>query len=139
LGRQYDRKDTQFLKITKIEIKRRIDQLKKMKKQIERLEKNKDKRYTIKRENDGEVEVKMDDINGFDMSTTLSQFNQKIEELGKEAPEFIKTRNEIVLGNGDTTPYFEIIGYTTSDAQKLSKALRKVNNEYAILDELKLT
>ena len=81
----------------------------------------------------------MDDINGFDMSTTLSQFNQRIKELGQEAPEFIKSRNEVILWTADTTPYFEIIGYNRSDAKKLNKALKKVNNEYAILDELKLT
>jgi hypothetical protein len=39
----------------------------------------------------------MDDVNGMDMNTTLKQFSDRIDELGKEAPDFITSRNEIIL------------------------------------------
>jgi len=130
LGREYNRKDTALRKINKTEIKWRIKELNKIKNQIERLEKNKNKTY-------GDVE--MNDINDMDMNMTLKQFSEKIEDLGKEAPDFILSRNAIVLWEGDTTPYFEIIGYDKSDARKLNRSLKRINNEYVILDELKLT
>lgn len=130
LGREYNRKDTALRKINKTEIKWRIKELNKIKNQIERLEKNKNKTY-------GDVE--MNDINDMDMNMTLKQVSEKIEDLGKEAPDFILSRNAIVLWEGDTTPYFEIIGYDKSDARKLNRSLKRINNEYVILDELKLT
>lgn len=130
LGREYNRKDRGLRKMNKTEIKWRLQELNKIKNQIERLEKNKDKKYG---------ELKMDDVNEMNMKMTLKQFNDTIEDLGKEAPNFILTRNQIVVGKWDTVPYFEIIGYDKSDARKLNRALKKVNNEYAILDELKLT
>lgn len=126
-------------RINKVEIKRRLTELYKIKKQVERLASNKGKKYTINRDNQEFKDVKMDDVNGMDMKMTLKQFSDRIEDLGKEAPNFILARNEIILEQTDTVPYFEIMGYTTKDAGKISKSLRKVNNEYAILDELKLT
>ncbi|MEI6119199.1 MAG: hypothetical protein WCP92_08625 [bacterium] len=39
----------------------------------------------------------MDDVNGMDMTATLKQFSERIEEIGKEAPDFILARNEIIL------------------------------------------
>jgi len=139
LWRKYDRKDTWMRRINKVEIKRRLTELYKIKKQVERLASNKGKKYTINRDNQEFKDVKMDDVNGMDMKMTLKQFSDRIEDLGKEAPNFILARNEIILEQTDTVPYFEIMGYTTKDAGKISKSLRKVNNEYAILDELKLT
>lgn len=137
---KYDRKDKGLLKINKTEIKRRLKQLNKIKKQIERLENNKGKKYTIDRKNEeGDVEVKMDDINGFDEKTTLLQLNQRIEELGKEAPEFIKTRNEIILENADTTPYYELILNNVKDAAKLKMAIQKVNDDYILLNKMNLS
>ncbi len=130
LGREYNRKDRWLRKINKTEIKWRLKELNKIKNQIERLEKNTDKKYG---------ELKMDDVNDMNMKMTLKQFNDTIEDLGKEAPNFILTRNQIVVGEGDTAPYFEIIGYDKSDAKKLNRSLKKINNEYAILNELKLT
>ncbi|MFA6256344.1 MAG: hypothetical protein WC606_04110 [Candidatus Absconditabacterales bacterium] len=138
---KYDRKDKGLRKIQKTEIKRRLKELKKIKEQIERLANNKDKKYSIDRKKQEVKTVEMDDVNAMDMKMTLKQLSDKIEDLGlsKEAPDFILARNEIILEQADTTPYFEIIGYDKSDAKKLNKALKKVNNEYAILDELKLT
>lgn len=130
LWRQYDRKDRWLFKISKEEIQVRLNGLYKIQKEIKKLEKNKDKNYG---------KLKMDDINEMDMKTTLKQYSERIEELGKEAPNFILTRNDIVLGKWDTVPYFEIMGYSKSDAKKLNKSLEKINTEYAILDELKLT
>ena len=42
-------------------------------------------------------DVKMDDVNGMDMNITLKQFSDRIEDLGKEAPDFILARNDIIL------------------------------------------
>ncbi|HBB04847.1 TPA: hypothetical protein DCZ39_08440 [Patescibacteria group bacterium] len=75
-----------------------------MKKQIERLANNKDKKYTIDRDIDAQdkkeintiKEVKMDDTNAMDMKMTLKQFSDRIEDLGKEVPDFILTRNSII-------------------------------------------
>lgn len=130
LGRQYDRKDRGLRKINKTEIKWRLEELSKIQDQIEKLEKNKNKK---------DSGVKMDDVNEMDMKMTLKQFSDRIEDLGKEAPDFILARNQIILGQADTVPYFEIMGYSKSDAKKINTSLKRVNNEYAILDELKLT
>lgn len=130
LGREYNREERALRKINKTEIKSRLKELNKIKKQIKRIEKNKDKKHG---------DLKMDNVQEMNMNITLKQFNEEIENLGKEAPDFILTRNQIAIGEGDTVPYFEIIGYEKSDAKKLNKALKKINNEYAILDELKLT
>ena len=129
-GRPYDRKDTGLFKINKTEIERRITQLKDMQKGIKRLERNTDK--TNK-------ETKMDDVNEMNMNITLKQFSDRIEELGKEAPNFILARNDVILGKWDTVPYFEIKGYSAGEVKKFNKVLWKINKEYAILDELKLT
>ncbi len=143
-GSQYDRKDRGLRKMQKTEIQRRLKELDKMKTQIERLEKNKDANYTIDRDKGnnefkGLKEVKMDDINKFDMKTTLMQFSKRIEELGKEAPEFIKTRNEIILEKGDTTPYYEYVINNVDDAKRLNKALKRINKEYVLLDKVALS
>jgi len=102
-NQKYDRKEKGLRKIQKTEIDRRLKELNKIKEQIERLANNKDKKYTIDRDinsadNTKEVkDVKMDDVNGMDMTTTLKQFSDRIEELGKEAPDFITTRNDLLL------------------------------------------
>lgn len=83
--------------------------------------------------------MKMDDINGLDMTATLKQFSDRIEALGKEAPDFILTRNDIILEKGDTVPYYELIINNVSDAKKINKALKKVNKQYAILDKTSLS
>lgn len=135
---KYDRKDKGLRNMQKTEIKRRLKELNKIQKQINELEDNKDKKYSTKDRNGEDKKVKMDDINKLDRVMTLKQFSGRIEELGKEVPDFILSRNSILLEQGDTTPYFEVIGYDRSDAKKLNKAFKKINNEYAILDELKL-
>lgn len=147
-NRKYDRKDKWIRKIHKTEIDRRLKELNKIKGQIERIANNKGKTYDIERDinpedNTKEVkgvkEVEMDDVNAMDMKMTLKQLSDRIEDLGKEAPDFILARNEIILENPDTVPYYEIIVYDKSDARKVSKSLKKVNKEYAILDKLELT
>ena len=75
--------------MNKIEIKRRIDELYKIQNQIAKLEDNNNKKYK---------NVKIDDINKMNMEITLKQFGDKIESLGKEAPNFILARNDIILG-----------------------------------------
>lgn len=137
-GQKYDRKDTGLRDIQKVEINRRIEQLEKIKKQIERLENNQGKKYTINKK-DEVREVKMDDINAEDMEITILQLNQRIEEIGKEAPEFIKTRNEIVMENGDTTPYYEIIMNNVKDNASLKLAFQKINNDLALTDKMALS
>ena len=74
----------------------------------------------------------MNDINGMDMTTTLKQLNDRIEEIGKEASDFITSRNDIILEKADTKPYYEIIIHDKSDAKKLSKSLKKINNQYVL-------
>lgn len=142
-GRKYDRKDTALRRLNRTEIDRRIKQLGKIKKQIIWLEenkKNKDEKYTIDRNDEkGDVEVKMSDINAFDMKTTLLQFNQRIEKLSEEAPEFIKSRNSIILETWDTTPYYEIILNNVKDATKVKIAFEKINNDYILLNKMALT
>ena len=142
---KYDRKDKGLRKIHKTEIERRLKELNKIKGQIERLANNKDKKYKIdwdidSKDNTKSVnDIKMDDVNGMDMNITLKQFSDRIEELGKEAPDFILARNDIILEKGNTVPYYEIMIYDKSDARKINKSLKKINNEYAILDKLELT
>lgn len=145
---KYDKKDDNLRKIHKKEIERRLKELNKIKEQIELLANNKGKNYEIKRDidpidNTKEVstvkEVKMDDVNAMDMTMTLKQLSDRIEEIGKEVPDFITTRNDIILEKGDTNPYYEIIIHDKSDARKISKSLKKINNQYAILDKLELT
>jgi hypothetical protein len=124
----------------KTEIKRRLEKLNKIKDQITRLENNKDKKYTIERDNENDVkEVKMDNINGFDMKVTVKQLSDKIEELGKEAPDFIIARNTIIAEEGDTTPYYELILSDKSDVRKLTRILNRINKEYVQIDKLSLT
>jgi len=143
---KYDRKDKGLRKIHKTEINRRIKELNKIKEQIEWLANNKNKKYTINRDIDTkdntkkEVKnVEMDDINGMDMKMTLKQFSDRIEDLGKEAPDFILARNDILLEKADTVPYYEIIVYDKSDAKKLKNALKKINKEYVKLNKKELT
>lgn len=138
-NRKYDRKDKGLRKIQKKEIERRLKELNKIKEQIERVANNKDKKYKIDRKKEEVKEVEMDDINAMDMKMTLKQLSDKIEDLGKEAPDFILARNEIILEQADTVPYYEIVVYDKSDARKLNTSLKKINNEYAILDKLELT
>lgn len=142
-GTKYDRIDRWLWKINKTEVKRRLKQLKKIKKQIERLEKNKGKTYTINRKDaDGDVDIKevqMNDINAFDEETTLRQLNQKIEKLGEEAPDFIKTRNEIILENADTTPYYELTLNNVRDAAKLKIIIQRINDDYMLLNKMSLS
>jgi len=100
---KYDRKEKGLWKMNKTEIQRRLKELNKIKEQIERLANNKDKKYTIDRDIDTKdktkevKDVKMDDVNGMDMTMTLKQFSDRIDELGKEAPDFITTRNDLLL------------------------------------------
>ena len=142
---KYDRKDQGLWNIQQTEIDRRLKELDKIKGQIERLANNKDKKYTINRDIDNKDntksvnDVKMDDVNGMDINITLKQFSDRIEDLGKEAPDFILARNDIILEKWDTVPYYEIIIYDKSDAKKINKSLKKINNEYVILDKLELT
>jgi hypothetical protein len=106
LNTKYDRKDKGLRAIQKTEITRRLKELNKIKEQIERLANNKGKTYEIERNIDAEdatkevdkvTEVKMDDVNGMDMKATLRQFSDRIEDLGKEVPDFIMARNDIIL------------------------------------------
>lgn len=137
---EYKRTDKGLRKIQKTEIEKRINELEAIKKQIERLQKNKDKKYKIKRdEGNGEFkDVVMDDINGYDANITLAQFNERIEELGKEVPDFIKQRNDILLGKADMTPGYTIKINTVEDAIRIQKALKKENEEYQILNSISL-
>lgn len=137
-GHKYNRADKGLWNLQKVEIKRRLEQLKKIQDQIQRLEKNKGKKYTITKDNEIK-EVKMDDINAYDTDLTILQFNQRIEEIMKEAPEFIKTRNEIILENGDTTPYYDIIVNNVHDATQIKIIFEQINADYALLDKMALT
>ncbi len=144
---KYNKTDDNLWKIHKTEIGRRLIELNKIKEQIERLANNKGKTYEIERDIDAanntkEVstvkEVKMDDVNAMDMKMTLKQLNDRIEEIGTEVPDFITSRNDIILEKGDTKQYYEIIVNDKNDAKKLIKSLKKVNNQYIILDKLEL-
>lgn len=139
-GQEYKRPNNGLRKIQKKEIENRIRELETIKQQIERLQKNKNKKYQIKRdEGNGEFkDIVMDDINGYDTNLTLAQFNARIEELGKEAPEFIKQRNDILLNKADSTPGYKILINTPKDALILQKALQEENGEYKILNKLNL-
>ena len=139
-GQEYKRPNNGLRKIQKKEIENRIRELETIKQQIERLQKNKNKKYQIKRdEGNGEFkDIVMDDINGYDTNLTLAQFNARIEELGKEAPEFIKQRNDILLNKADSTPGYKILINTPEDALIIQKALQKENGEYEILNKIKL-
>lgn len=138
-GQEYNRSDKGLRKMQKKEITNRINQLKDIKKHIEWLEKNKDKKYTTKRDDgNGEIEVKMDDINGYDANLTLRQFSAKVEELGKEAPEFILQRNRIIEGTATTPSRYGISINTPEDAKILQKILKKENGEYEILNKINL-
>ncbi len=148
-NQKYDRKDKGIRKMQKTEINRRLKELNKIKDQIERLANNKNKKYTIDRDIDAtnknkkEInkikEVKMDDVNALDMKMTLKQFSDRIEDLGKEAPDFILTRNDIILENGDTTPYYELIINNVKDATKLKFAIQKINDDYTVLNKISLS
>jgi len=124
-------------RIHKSQIEERIKQLKNIKQKVERLEQNKDKTYTIKRKSDGEVDVIYDDIEGFDTQTTLLRLSEKIDELGKEAPQFMDTRNDILLDKGDTTPYYEII-INKETATTLRNQLKNLNKEHLKTIEITL-
>lgn len=138
-----DRLDRGLRKAHKAQIQDRLDRLYRMKKQVERLSQNTDKKYKIKRETkDSKKEfedVEMDDINGFDMKTTLIQFSDRLTEMETDQPNLIKTRNDIIAKEWDTTPYYNIVINDVKDAKKLSKALNKTNKEYALLDTRALT
>jgi len=145
---KYNKMDDNLWKIHQTEIERRLKELNKIKEQIERLINNKNKTYEIKRDidptnNTKEIskvkEVKMDDVNAMDMKMTLKQLNDRIEEIATEVPDFITSRNDIILEKGDTKQYYEIIVNDKNDAKKLIKSLKKVNNQYIILDKLELT
>lgn len=145
---KYNKMDDNLWKIHKTEIERRLKELNKIKEQIERLANNKDKTYEIERDIDAanntkEVskvkEVKMDDVNAMDMKMTLKQLNDRIEEIGTEVPDFITSRNDIILEKGDTTPYYEFIVNNVKDASKLKLALKRINNEYITLNKMSLT
>lgn len=131
-----------LLKAYKSQVQERLDRLYKMKEEVELLEKNKDKKYTISREtSDGKEEfkdVEMDDINGFDMKTTLSKISARLETIGNEQPEFINTRNSIIGKEATTTPSYEIIINDKKDAKDLRNALKKYNKQYTILDKVEL-
>ncbi len=143
---KYDKKDKETRKIHKMQIERRIKELNKIKEIMEDVANNKNRKYDIKRDIDTKngknkdfTEVQMNDINGMDMRMTLEQLSDRIEFLSKEWPDFILTRNGIILEDWDNTPYYETIIHDKSDAKKINRSLRKVNKEYAILDELELT
>jgi hypothetical protein len=89
MGRKYNRKDRGLRKINKTEIKERLKELNKIKNQIERLEKKQDRKHG---------DTKMDDVNEMNMDMTLKQFSETIEDLAKEAPNFILARNQTVVG-----------------------------------------
>lgn len=138
-GQEYNRSEKGLRNMQKKEITNRINQLKDIKKHIEWLEKNKNKKYTTKWDDgNGEIEVKMDDINGYDANITVRQFSAKVEELGKEAPEFILQRNKIIEGTAETAPRYGISINTPEDAKILQKILKKENGEYEILNKINL-
>jgi len=112
---KYDKKDDNLRKIHKKEIERRLKELNKIKEQIELLANNKNKTYEIEwdidpadktKEVSSVKEVKMDDENAMDTTMTLKQLSDRIEEIGKEVPDFITTRNDIILEKWDTNPYY---------------------------------
>ncbi|MEI6773659.1 MAG: hypothetical protein WCL18_02280 [bacterium] len=125
-----DRIDKQMRKAHKAQIQERLDRVYRMKSEVELLAKNKSKKY---------AEVKMDDVNGMDSKLTLTQISERLYKIEEDIPNFIRTRNEIINKESDTTPYYEVIINDRADAKKVNKALMKINKEYAILDELKLT
>lgn len=137
---KYDRKDKGLRNIQKTEIKRRLKQLYKMQDKIERLENNKDEKYTVERDDaDGDMDVKMDDMNGYEMKQTLLVFSDKIEELAQEVPDFILSANAISKEEADTTPYYEFVLNNTKDATKLKLQLQTINNDYITLNKMALS
>ena len=80
-----DKIDKNLRKAYESQIQDRLDRLYTMKKEVELLGQNKDKKYTIDREDkNGKKEfkeVKMDDINGFDMKETCKQISVRLEEI----------------------------------------------------------
>jgi len=81
----------------------------------------------------------MGDVNNFDMKITLKQLGERVQQLGKEAPDFVFTRNNIILEKEDTTPYYEYIVNNVKDATKLKLALNRINNDYVTLNKMSLT
>jgi|GEM_PF-1112393 hypothetical protein len=103
---KYDRKDDNLRKIHKKEIERRIKELHKIKEQVELLANNQNKTYEIERDIDPtdktkEIsnikEVKMSDINAMDKEMTLKQLYDRIDAIEDEVPDFITSRNDIIL------------------------------------------
>ena len=136
----YDKKDRGYRKIYQSQLQERLDTLYKMKKQIDDMEQNKDKKYTIKRKNKDGInvieEVKMNDINDFKEDETLKQFRERLFTLENDQPNFNKTRTEIIIEEGDNTPYYEIIINDTKRARQMATALKRINKNYARLDKL---
>jgi len=103
------------------------------------LKDNQGKTYDIERDGEEIKDVKMGDVNNFDMKITLKQLGERVQQLGKEAPDFVFTRNNIILGKGDTTPYYNIILNNVKDATKIKLAFQKINNDYITLNKMVLT
>lgn len=129
-------------KAYKSQLQERLDRLYKMKEEVELLVWNKEKKYTIDRENeDGKDEikdVKMDDVNGMDMKSTLKTISERIEKIADDVPDFINTRNSIIGKEATSTPYFEIIINDKKDANDLKKSLNKYNKQYVLLNKISL-
>ncbi len=139
----YNRADKALWKMFEDQIEVRLDRLYNIKKQIEKMEQNNNKKYTIVWENvNGEKEIKdvqMDDIKGYSLEQTLLQFYEEIEKIEIEQPNFLATKNDIITGNGDATPYYEIQIHTVNDADKLKRTLLRLNNDDILLSKMTLS
>lgn len=127
-GRKYNGVDKWSLDNDKTEINERLRALDKINKRIQELEKSKKNK-----------EGKTNDLDETRMNIELKRINEELDDIKKQAPDFVLTRTGIILENEDKTPYFDIIGYDKKDIKKLNKALLKINNEYTILNGMSLT
>ena len=137
-----DKIDRMLRKAQRSQIQDRLDRLYRMKETIERLEKNDAKNYAIKRETvDGKQqlqEVYMSDINAYNKKETLQQISQRLEEIANEQHKFEANRLAITNREAGVVPYYEIIINDKKDIKSLRKTLKKINNQYVILDSISL-
>ncbi len=137
-----DKTDRLLRKSYVSQVQDRLDRLYRMKSRVELLDQHQNDKYKIKRETvNGRREIKeveMGDINDFDKNETLKQLNEWIEDIGNEQSDFIATRNSIINKEAGTVPYYEIIINDKKDARQMQKTLKKLNNQYAILNTISL-
>ena len=72
----------------------------------------------------------------FDKKESLKKFSAKLDQLSNNVPEFIAYRNDILLQNPDTIPYYPININTKEEARTVKKALERSNSYIQKLNKI---